>query len=581
MTIAQMKMITMPDRGELWAFVRRHPFVSERTLCDLYGADVFRAMLAQSEPWLKRVHVKGVGTCYADAREPMSALMDRTRSELARRYALQVMGRGAALSSMAPGFEADGEFFWKEHWWRVWADPGGCAPEALRFIQTPPKDFGGDVSDIILTEDTARMDSLARQVERTWGGGKKVFVMHTAGNLNRIARPRGYGRNAKRWKPYGRDEVETHIRLRQRRSHKRSLLAGIAKGLDELDWALLVKAGNIPLMTRYELAYLQTEEASRLREILARLEALEGQGLLETADSPRARDRLEERKVLSSLALEMLAAYWGTSISSMMRMHPWPQVVDRVSRRPKYGLAWLRMFGDHYALVRKFALALVYGGRGVSNAIGEVQTRVVTTIGSRLLYRDHRRRGQEKQTGVVKPDGLVWVRINQRGWMDGAASASKPVCEHTLWLEVDRGTIPLKRLESKLDGYGSIWESLQEMNPALVWVIEGTPSREASILAMMRDRGVHGWTVLMERLVLAEEEPWWIQNAPGLTSKGSLKVGLKYEAIGGMAPWREIWNTVEGKGGQPLLGVQPWRKRELRRTPPRKGEQQSIKYKVG
>ncbi|MDP2728659.1 MAG: replication-relaxation family protein, partial [Dehalococcoidia bacterium] len=251
------------------------------------------------------------------------------------------------------------------------------------------------------------------------------------------------------------------------------------------------------------------------------------------------------------------------------------------SRRPKYGLAWLRMFGDHYALVRKFALALVYGGRGVSNAIGEVQTRVVTTIGSRLLYRDHRRWGQEKQTGVVKPDGLVWVRINQCGWMDGAASASKPVCENTLWLEVDRGTIPLKRLESKLDGYGSIWESLQAMNPALVWVIEGTPAREASILAMMRVRGVHGWTVLMERLVLTEEDPWWIQNAPGSTSRGSIRVGLKYEAIGGMAPWREIWSTITGMGGQPLLGVQPWRNRKLRRTPPRKGEQQSIKYKVG
>ena len=571
----------MSEKGELWAFVRRHPFIPERTLQDLYGDDVCRAMLRESERWLKKVEVKGIGRCYAEKREPMSTLMDLRRAEIARRYALQVMGRGAVFASIAPGFEADGEFFWKEQWWRIWVDPGGCAPEALRFIQSPPKEFGDDVHDIILTGDAGRMDSLARQVEMRWGGGKKIFVMHAGGKLHRIARPREYSRNARKWKPYGRDDVETHIRQRQRRSHKRSLMAGVARGLDEHDWALLIEAGNMPLMTRYELAYLQTDDAGRMREIIERLDALEKEGLLETAKSPVARDRLENRKVLTSLALEMLAAHWGTTATNMMRMHPWPQVVDRKSKRPKYGLAWLRTFGEHYAMVRKFALALIYGGRGVTNQIGEVDTRIVTTIGSRLLYRDRRKRGADKQKGVVKPDGLIWVRINQRGWMDGGASGAKPVCENTLWLEADRGTIPLTRLEGKLEGYGAIWESIQHMKPVLVWVIEGTPAREARILEMMKERGIDGWTVLMERLVLEESHNWWTTHVPVSMNAGRLKVGLKYEAIGGMAPWREIWNTVDGPGEKPLLGIQPWQKRELRRSPPRKGDQEWIRYRGG
>ena len=570
----------MNDRGELWAFVRRHPFIPERTLRDLYGERIYESMLQESNPWLKKVEVKGIGCCYAEKREPMNSLLDLRRAETARRYALSVMGRGAVFSSMAPGFEADGEFYWKAHWWRIWVDPGGCAPEALRFIQSPPKEFGNEVHDLILTKHAGRMESLARQVERTWGGGKKVYVMHTDGELHRIARPRGYSRYTKTWKPYGRKDVDAHIRQRQRRSHKRSLMAGVAKDIDDLDLELLIEAGNLPLLTRYELAYVQTDDATRMREIIERLDALEKMGLLETAKSPVVRDRLEKRKVLTSLALEILAAHWGTTVTNMMRMHPWPQVVDKKNKRPIYGLKWLRTFGKHYDMVRKFTLALVYGGRGVSNQIGEVETCVVTTIGSRLLYRDHRRRGAEKQTGVVKPDALIWTRISQRGWMDGAASAHKPVCEHTLWLEADRGTIPLNRLATKLDGYAAIWESVQPMKPMLIWVIEGTPAREANILDMMKERGIDGWTVLMERLVLEEGHNWWTTHVPVSMDMSRLKVGLKVDAIGGMAPWREIWNTPDGRGETPLLGAQPWQKRVIKRSPPRKGEQVWLRHKV-
>ena len=575
------RVCAVAGRGDLWAFVRRHPFVSRATLDELHGRTVAEAMLEESQGWLRAIDVKGRGVCYADRGEPLGTLMDLGRAELARKYALGVMGREAVVASVAPGFEADGEFFWKDHWWRIWVDVGGCAPEALRFVQSPPKEFGDEIRDLIVTPDAGRMDSLVRQVEMRWGGGTKVHVMHLGGRLYRVARPRCFTAQRKAWKPYGPDELEAHVRERQRGSHKRSLMAAVAKNLDEVDWGLLVEAGNIPLMTRYELAYLQTGEAGRVRDLLKRLETMESAGLLETARSPVGRDQLEERKVLTSLGLEMLASHWGTSLSSMMRMHPWPQVVDGRSKRPRYGLAWLDSFGEHYRMVRQFSLSLVHGARSVSNSLGEVHIRVVTTIGSRLMYRDHRRGRAEKQTGVVKPDGLVWVRIDQRGWMDGDASGAKTVCENTLWLEIDRGTIPLGRVRARMDGYAAIWESLRPMKPALVWVIEGTPAREAQILGMMRERGIDGWTVLMERLVLDEGDAWWLTHVPVSGNWGKSAVGMRQAAVGGMAPWREIWNTTNALGVKPLLEFQPWQKREQRRSPPRKGEQAWIRYKRG
>jgi hypothetical protein len=569
------------ERGELWDFVRRHPFISRNVLDELHGPDIVENMIVESEKWLKTFDVKGVGACFADRKEPNASLMDLGRAEVARRYALRVMGKQALLASVIPGFEADGELMWNDRWWRLWVDPGGCAPEALRFIQTPPKDFGDEVQDLIITEDASRMDSLARQVEFTWGGGKKVYVMHAAGKLYRIARPRSMVTQRKKWTPYGAEELTEHIRQRQRRSHKLSLLASVAKNLDAVDWGLLVEVGNIPLMTRYEMAYLQTDAARGMREMIERLTALEEAGLVETALSPIPRDQLENRKVLSTLGLETLAAYWGTSISNLIKMHPWPQVVNGKSRRPEYGLRWLEMFGEHHRMVRRFCLALVYGSRCAANNLGEAHVNVVTTIGSRLLYRDQRRRFQKKQTGVVKPDGLIWIKVEQRGWMDGLASAPKPIQENTVWLEADRGTMGPKRLGEKLDGYADVWESLQHMKPVILWVIDSHPAREVQILEMMKERGIDGRTVLMERLVLPEKDSWWLFNVPVARDLGRSKVGLKYDAFGGMAPWREIWKTTKSWDQEPLLGVQPWKDRQRRRSPPRKGEQEWIRYRNG
>lgn len=568
---------SMAERGELWELVRRHPFISRETLEALHGKDLVEAMLEESAPWLRVVEVKGLGACYADRAEPMSTLMDVRRTEAARRLALRVMGKGAGFAGVAPGFEADGEFFWRDRWWRVWVDPGGCAPEALRFVRTPPREFGPEVCDLVVTSDASRLESLAAQVELAWGGGRKVHVLHAASDRYRVARPRARTTSTRAWRPHGREEVDAHVRSRQRGGRKRSLLAGVARELDGKDWGLLVEAGNIPLMTRYELAYLQADDAAQMKETIERLIALERAGLLETAKSPVARDTLEDRKVLTSLGLELLAAHWGTTITNMVRMHPWPQIVDRETGRPRYGLAWLRSFGDHYRLVRQFGLALVAGARCVSNAIGEADVRLVTTIGGRLLYRPNK--GKGTRAGVVMPDGLAWARITQRGWMDGVVSAPKPVCEHMLWLEADRSTMRLARVAEKLDGYARIWAGLSSSKPVLVWVIDGLPSRELRVLQMMKERGIDGWTTTVERLRLPKDDAWWVVNTAGTGSAGSPRVGVSHESVGGMAPWREIWKSVDGPGEVPLLGHQPWRKRDLRRSPPGRGEQEWVRYR--
>ena len=119
------------------------------------------------------------------------------------------------------------------------------------------------------------------------------------------------------------------------------------------------------------------------------------------------------------------------------------------------------------------------------------------------------------------------------------------------------------------------------MKPVLVWLVDGSPGREVQILNLMRERGIDGWTVLKERLVLDADDLWWLQHVPVAGDWGRSKVGLKHDAFGGMAPWREIWSTTSGWGEKALLGVQPWKKRELRRSLPRKGEQECITYKRG
>jgi len=561
-------------------FLRRMPYSSRGFLDRVFGEMVVGRLLHEEGGRLRSYEVKGSGVCYADRKEPACVLLDLCRLEVARNFALEVMGEDAIRAGLSPGFEADGEFLWDNRWWRLWVDLGGCAPEALGFIREPPKEYGGGVRDIILTCDQDRLDSLVNQVELSWGGGRKIHVWLVGTGIQRVARPKRRTSATIEWKPYGRRELEAHIRIRHRGDHRRSVLGRIASKLSMEDWEVLVEAGNNPLLTTYELAYLFSDDGRDMRARIDRIKGVEESGLIETGRSPIARDQLEDRKIITPLAIEMLAGYWGTKPDYMRRFQPWPQKADsKIRGKTKYSLRWLSNLGDHQRLVRQFAMSLLYGARCVSNLIGGAQVEMTTTVGSRLLYRDHIS-GRTGRTGIVMPDALIKATIWYHGWLDGDTTlVDRPLVENTLLVEIDRATMPITRLGKRLDSYAKLWKSLKSTKPVLVWVIDGSPYRESKLLEMMRDRHIDGWTVLLDRLVLPRGHEWWLVHAPARLSAAKYTVGLGYESIGGMAPWREVWKCTEKSGDRPFLGEQPWRKRELRRSLRKRGDRERIRYK--
>jgi len=567
---------------EIVDFLLRNPYCSVDYLCQIYGEEILPLVLDEAKSQLKIISVKSSGDCYAHKKETTSPIVDLRRVEIARNFVLNTLGKEAAFACVTPGFEADCEYLWKDIWWRVWVDPGGCAPEALGFIVSPPKKFGSDVRDVVLTPFTGRLESLVRQIRRNWRTPNVVQVLTFAGDAHLSMHPRNLLRQSeKNWIPVGKKDMETHIRIRQRGGHKRSLIGDIARKLDLEDWALLVDLGNVPLVTSYELAYLLSDNARKVKSIICRLDNLEDLGLIEIAKSPVARDQLEKRKIITSLGLEMLASHWNTPIIYMRLMQPWPQYISKKDHRPRYSLSWLHKFGNHYRCVRNFALSLVYGARCVSSSISTIDINVITTIGTRLIYRQQVSDQSGKKYGFVLPDGLITSRISHRGWVDGVVTEkSRPIQEKTIWLEVDMGSIGLKKLETKMDGYQRIWQSIAPMNPILVWVIKGSPYREAKILSIMKERNIEGNTILMDRLCIPENDSWWTINTPASFSGEVTRVGLNYNSIAGMAPWRRIWGTTDHSEMIPLLGYELDRRREFLRSPERECDREWVKYKT-
>lgn len=566
---------------ELVDFLLRNPYCSCSFLERAFGEEILSSMIEDAKFKLEKVEIKGSGICYAVKKEPSSTLVNLRRIEYAREYALRIMGKKAVYASISPGYKADGEFIYRDKWWRIWVDPGGCAPEALGLVRSPPDTFSPDVIDVVLTNDRERLDLLVHQIQANWIGAQEVLVVHFESNAFRIARPHWSRSEAKRWVPWRLEEIISHIQIRRKGEHKRSLLGELAKELDQKDLSILIALGNFPLLTDYELAYVFSDEARTIKSIITRIKSLSDLGLIEIAHSPVAQDHLEKRKVLTSLGLEILAAHWNISVTNMQMWQSWPQCVDKKEGRPYYRLGWLRLFEKDYDLVRKFCLSLIYGSRCVTSSICDINTRISTTISSKFLFRNFDNQQGSSRTGIAFPDGLISVSFSKRGWVDGRPSReSISVSERRICLEVDRNTIPLTRIETKLDGYANIWPAIKHTKTALVWVIDGSPHRESRIIKMMSDRGIEGWSVTRNRLCISKDDKWWLIHSPAsLNTK--LRVALKYEAIGGMAPWRTIWLSTNKDGQLPFLGEQPWLYRELIKSPKMEEYQSCAIYKGG
>jgi hypothetical protein len=566
----------------LTGFLDRHPFCSRAYLQKVFGERTLEILFGEEKVELRQASVAGSGPCLACCKESNSVLLDLHRLEVAREFALQVMGPEAVFAGLSPGFEADGEFLWQGQWWRLWVDIGGCAPEALKFIVDPPQNHGDGVRDVILTAQQGRIDHLAKQVEMKWGGGRRVHIWLVGSEEYRIARTFKRPASTNKWKPYREEDLKGHIRARCRGKIRRNQLGEIAAKIDEDDWAMLVEVGNNPLLSPYELAYLTFQTKKGMEEAIKRTKRLSNLGLIENAKTEKAIHRLESRKVISDLGLELLTHHWGTEPQHVHQFHPWPQHIVRRGRSKRtYSLSWFDQWEEHQVAVRQFTLALIYGARCVSNPIGGVEIRIVTTIGTRLLFRGSRQ-GRKVKIRMVKPDARVEVGIWKRGWLDGDRTlVRQTLLSRSMLVEVDRSTMSLARVKERIDRYGELWRSETKDEDALVWVIDGTPWREHNILTSMREAGIDGWTVLVERLVLPEEDPWWLIHDPASVLSSEQVVRLSHRSIGGMAPWRRIWRTTEHGRMSSLLGVETWKRREMVKSPPKRGDQEWVRYRIG
>lgn len=566
--------------AHLIRFLDQYPFCSRLFIEKVLGKLTVDYVLEESGIKFQKVHMGDNGILYANKGEPKQTILDTGRLKIARSFALSVMGDVPVICGLSPGPDADGEFLWDEWWWRIWVDIGGCAPEALGFIRHPPDRHSEKVRDIVLTTQAGRMNALAKQIEMNWMGGRGVFVWLLGTKEYRHVTTRRRASATRAWKPYEKKDIEEYLALRKKGNKGKSYLAGIAVKLKKRDWELLIEIGDNPLFSVYELAYLGSDKQKEMEKTCERVMHLSNLGLIKTAKTSQPKDLIEGRKVLTSKALELIAGYWGATLEDLRKFHPWPQARVRKGRtRRNYSTEWLSRLAEHQALVRKFTLALLHGARCVSNSIGGVDVEIESTVGDRMLYEEIVP-GRKKKLRWVSPDARVVVGIWRKGWLDGDVTAHEiPVVEKTLLIEVDRNQMSARRLHERVAKYKTIWSAMKGWSPVLVWVIEGTPYREKIILEMMRKAGIKGWTVLVERLVIPEDDVWWMINVPVQLNSRGLTKGLSYESIGGMAPWREVWDSTGGNGRQSLLGTTPWKERDLRRSLSGKMGQEWIQHK--
>lgn len=118
------------------------------------------------------------------------------------------------------------------------------------------------------------------------------------------------------------------------------------------------------------------------------------------------------------------------------------------------------------------------------------------------------------------------------------------------------------RLAEKLDRYQALWPQLPR--PQLLWIVVGSPHREAWLVRAMRDRGLEGWVARHQRLVLAPDHAWWLCHPPASLDQQGMRVGLAHDALGGLAPWRPVWSGTARDALGPLLDDQPWADRRFR-----------------
>jgi len=561
-TAALFGIPTIMSNNPLIPFLYDHPWTSERLLEAIFGA-VFKQMSLPSKT--RTVTVPGVGTCCGVKREKLSSVPGVRRRERAKRFLLEKYGDEIAWRGGSPGgWRSDAlALVGQQHkyWIRIWVDSGAVAVEALPFLHPPPARFAPNMVDMVITTDMERAELIKRQILSHWKRGKRNVLIHhqDEGRYLRIDKyqqpPRGRLLSSKEVS----GQIAKQRRKRLENVRHEQVIGRVFTELHKVDFELLKYVGDNPHFSVGDLAILLSRSVTggndpNLTPQLVkekaekRFSVLQKKGLIKRANAP-----LLGLKV-SALGLEMLAKYWGINQESMRRFHPWPQ--KRKGGEVIYSGRALNHISQHTRGVQQFVFGLLDNAWRLAQPYGGVDVYLETIIGRRIYFKDL----SSGEYDFVIPDAVINLSFWRRMWRDGKVHEDKNYFSYAqLFLEIDRATNPITRLEERIQKYGKIWRGLSG-NPAQVWVIDGSPWREKEILEMLEAAGVNGWTVLVERLRLDKDDPWWerFSHKPG---------ALPYIKHGGVAPLRKIWRNTADYKMHHLLGHAPW-KRVMSQTKP-------------
>ena len=556
----------MSDGNALVRFLYDYPWTSAPILDAVFGPKFKRLARAKET---RSVTVPGVGTCYGVKQEKLSSVPGVRRRDRAKRYILDNYGKDALWNGGSPGLWGSdllasvGQE--RIFWIRVWVDNGGAGVEALSFIRPRGLRFAPNLADLILAPTLARAEMVRRQLLSHWPRGKGSALIHARREEEylRLGEHKASSSRKQAGKPLAIKEARKQLaQLRWKRLENRRREQNVGKvflDLKEVDFDLLKYVGDNPLFSTDELATLVSHSVTgswgsgagpdaSMKKARHRFFALEEKGLIERAAPPMLGMKV------SALGLEVLAKYWGIHQEHMRRFHPWPQ--KRKGGNVVYSEKALTHIKHHTLEVQRFVFGLLDSAWRLHKPHGGVDVFLETIIGKRIYFKD-------LSTGkydFVIPDAVIDLSFWRRSWRDGKVHEDKTYfSESQLFLEIDRATNPITRLEERIQQYGKIWRGLSG-NPAQVWVIDGSPWREKEILEMLGKAGINGWTVLVERLRLERDDPWW--------GRFSHKQGaLPYDKHGGVAPLRKVWRNTEDYRMYHLLGHAPW-EREMFQTKP-------------
>jgi hypothetical protein len=542
------------SNNPLIPFLYDHPWTSERLLDAIFGPG-FKRMALPSKT--RTVRVPGVGTCFGVKREKLSSVPGVRRRERAKRFLLEKYGGDIAWRGGSPGgWYSDAlALVGQKHkyWIRIWVDSGAVAVEALPFLHPPPARFAPNMVDMVITTDTERAELIKRQIRSHWKRGRRNVLIHhqDEGGYLRIDKYQQHPRG----RPLSSKEVSGQVAKQRRKRlenvRHEQVIGRVFTELRKVDFELLKYVGDNPHFSVGDLANLLSRSVTggdepKLTPHLIKEKAekrfsiLQKKGLIERANAP-----LLGLKV-SALGLEVLAKYWGISQESVRRFHPWPQ--KRKGGEVIYSERALNHISQHTQGVQQFVFGLLDNAWRLAQPYGGVDVYLETIIGRRIYFKDL----SSGEYDFVIPDAVINLSFWRRTWRDGKVHEDKNYfSESQIFLEIDRATNPITRLEERIQKYGKIWRGLSG-NPVQVWVIDVSPWREKEILEMLEAAGVNGWTVLVERLQLDEDDPWWerFSHKPG---------ALPHDKHAGVAPLRKIWRNTADYKLHELLDHAPWK----------------------